>query len=192
MLVTPRSRIPQGTIKAKSSRSVVTFRAKPWVVTPRATCTPSAAIFFSADSTSGDGPDAGAPGRALGKHAVVRTGANEYFFQAAKVLHNAQRRGKAAQMENGITHQLARTVIGDVASAVGLKQGDAAAGQQLVAGHHVLTVGIPAQGEHRGMFDQQEHIADALLLAQGAQLLLQSQRRCVIQAAEMEQGHNHN
>ena len=131
------------------------------------------------------------PGGALGKHPEVRTGANEDFFQAAKVVHNAQRRGKGAQMEDGITHQLARTVIGDVASAVGLKQGDAAAGQQLVAGHDVLTVGIPAQGEHRGVFDQQQHVADMLLLAQGAQLLLQSQRRGVIQAAEIEQGHDH-
>jgi hypothetical protein len=42
------------------------------------------------------------------------------------------------------------------------------------------------------MFDQQEHVADLLLLAQGAQLLLQSQRRGVIQAAEMEQGYDHN
>jgi hypothetical protein len=55
----------------------------------------------------------------------------------------------------------------------------------------VLTVGIPAQGEHRGMFDQQQHIADTLLLAQGAQLLLHSQRCSVIQAAEIDQGHNH-
>jgi hypothetical protein len=82
-------------------------------------------------------------------------------------------------------------MIGNVPSAVGLEQGDAAAGQQLVAGNDVLTSGIPAQGEHRGMFDQQEHIADALLLAQRAHLLLQRQRHGVIQATEIDQRHNH-
>jgi hypothetical protein len=38
------------------------------------------------------------------------------------------------------------------------------------------------------MFDQQEYIPDPPLLSQAAQLLLQSQRRGVIQAAEMDQG----
>ena len=65
-------------------------------------------------------------------------------------------------------------MVGDVASAIGLKQGDAPAGQQLGAGYDMLTVGIPAQGEHRGMLDQQQHIADPLLLAQRAHLLLQA------------------
>jgi hypothetical protein len=87
---------------------------------------------------------------------------------------------------------LSRTVVGHVASAVGLKQRDAAAGQQLAAGHDVLALSIPTQGEHWGVFDQQQHIADTLLLAQSAHLLLQSQRRCVIQATEIDQGHNHD
>jgi hypothetical protein len=37
------------------------------------------------------------------------------------------------------------------------------------------------------MLDQQQHIADALLLAQGADLLLQGQRRRVVQTAEIHQ-----
>jgi hypothetical protein len=39
--------------------------------------------LFLRDCTSGNGPDAGAPGRALGKHAEIRTGANEDLFQPA-------------------------------------------------------------------------------------------------------------
>ena len=53
-------------------------------------------------------------------------------------------------------------------------------------------LGIPAQGEHRGVFDQQQHIADTLLLAQGAHVLLQSERRGIIQATEIDQGHDHD
>ena len=66
-----------------------------------------------------------------------------------------------------------RPVIGDVSSAVGLKQRDTTPRQQLIAGHHVLPMGVPAQGQYRGMFDQQQHVADLLLLAQGAHLVLQ-------------------
>ena len=37
--------IPQGTMSLKWSRSVLTFRAKPWEVIPREMCTPMAAIL---------------------------------------------------------------------------------------------------------------------------------------------------
>ncbi len=82
-------------------------------------------------------------------------------------------------------------MIGDVSAAVGCKNRDIAPRQQLAAGHDVLWLGIPAQGQHRGVLDQQEHIADTLLMAQRAQPLLQGQRRGVIPAAEIDQRDNH-
>ncbi len=173
MLVTPRSRIPQGTIRCEVIEIGGYVEGKAVGGDAARHVDAQGGNFLFRDGTSGHGPDAGAAGRALGQHAIVRTGANEHFFQLAQVLDDAQRRGEAAQMEDGITHQLPWSVIGDVASAVGLKQRDAAPRQQLVAGNDVLAVGIPAQGEHRRMLDQQQHIADALLLAQGADLLLQ-------------------
>src|ERR1700722_3247415 len=118
------------------------------------------------DSAPGDGPDAGTPRRALGEDAIIRAGANQHLFQPTQVLHDAQRRGESPQIENRITHQLSRAVIGDVSSAVGFKQWDAAPCEQLTAGNHVLRMGIAAQGEHWRMFDQQEHVSDILLLAQ--------------------------
>src|ERR1700722_15725026 len=118
------------------------------------------------DSAPGDGPDAGSPRRALGEDAIIRAGANQHLFQPTQVLHDAQRRGGSPQIENRITHQLSRAVIGDVSSAVGFKQWDAAPCEQLTAGNHVLRMGIAAQGEHWRMFDQQEHVSDILLLAQ--------------------------
>src|ERR1700689_5491073 len=88
--------------------------------------------------SSGQGPDSGAAGCALGKHAVIRAGTNEHLFQLAQVLDNAQRWEKATQIENGITHQLPRPVIGDVPATVGFKQLDAATGQQLTIRYPVL------------------------------------------------------
>ena len=43
--VTPRSSIPHGTINRKNSRSVLTLKAKPWLVTQREMRTPMAPIF---------------------------------------------------------------------------------------------------------------------------------------------------
>jgi hypothetical protein len=43
VISTPSS--PHGTIQPNGCRSFSMFTAKPWVVTPRATCTPIEAIF---------------------------------------------------------------------------------------------------------------------------------------------------
>jgi hypothetical protein len=80
-------------------------------------------------------------------------------------------------------------VVGDVSPAVGLKDFNAPARQQLPVGHHVLALRIPAQGKHRGMLDQQQHIVDPRLLAQRTHPLLQGQRRGVIQTAQIDQGY---
>jgi hypothetical protein len=53
----------------------------------------------------------------------------------------------------------------------------------------MLALRIPAQGKHRGMLDQQQHIIDARLLAQRTHLLLQGQSRGVIQTAQVDQGY---
>ena len=43
--VTPRSAMPHGTISSKNSRSVLTLKAKPWLVIQREMRTPIAPIF---------------------------------------------------------------------------------------------------------------------------------------------------
>ena len=75
-------------------------------------------------------------------------------------------------MENGITHQLPRAVVGDVPATVSFKQLDAATGEQLTIRYHMLAAAIAAQGQHRRMLDQQQHVANLLPLAQRANLLL--------------------
>ena len=49
-------------------------------------------------------------------------------------------------------------------------------------------VRIAAQGDDRRVLDEEQHVADAILLAELDQSLLQAQSGCVIAAAEIEDG----
>ena len=79
---------------------------------------------------------------------------------------------QAAQIEDGVADELAGTVIGDVAAAVDLVEGNAARSEQLVGGENIGAVGVAPQREHGRMLEQQQRVADAFLLAQRDQLLL--------------------
>ena len=98
---------------------------------------------------------------------------------------------QAAQVEDGVADELAGAVIGDVAAAVDLVEGDAARGKQLIGGENVGAVGVAAQRKHRRMLEQQQHVADAVLLAQRDQLLLQAKGFSVGDAAEIEVLNHH-
>ena len=74
--------MPQGTIQSKSRRSGVTFSAKPCEVTPPETCTPSAAIFFSAIVPPGSVHTPVRPLDALSQHAELAAGADQHLFPA--------------------------------------------------------------------------------------------------------------
>ena len=77
-------------------------------------------------------------------------------------------------------------MVGDVAAAIDFVDGDAALGQQFIGGENVGAVGVAAQGEHRRMLEQQQHIVDAALVAQADDLSLQAQRFVVVHAPEIE------
>ena len=79
-----------------------------------------------------------------------------------------------AQVQDGVAHQLAGAVIGDVAAAVGGMEGDAGAGQDLFAGQQVLHVTVAAHGDGVRMLQQQQLVGDGARLALGHQALLQS------------------
>jgi hypothetical protein len=75
---------------------------------------------------------------------------------------------------------------GDVAAAVDLMQLDAALGEELGRGEHVVQSGVAAQRDDRRMFQQEERVPDAVGLAQLQQRALQFERRKVRDQAEME------
>ena len=71
--------------------------------------------------------------------------ADQRLFHLADKVHRAQPAAvgvvQGAQVEDGVTYQLARPVIGYVAAAVDLM--------------HVGPVGVAPQGKHRRMLQQQ-------------------------------------
>ncbi len=93
---------------------------------------------------------------------------------------------QAAQIEDGVADELAGTVIGDVAAAVDLVEGDAAPRQQLIRREDVGALGVAAEGEHGRMLEEQKHVADAARGAQRDQLFLQAKGFAVVHAAEIE------
>ena len=76
-------------------------------------------------------------------------------------------------------------MVGDVAAAINLVEGDAAAGQHFVGGKNIGSSGVTAQRKHGRVLKQEQHIADAPLLAQGDEFLLQAQGLGVVHAAEI-------
>jgi hypothetical protein len=92
---------------------------------------------------------------------------------------------QGAQVEDGVAHQLARAVIGHVAAAADLVDGDAAADQQLVGGKDIRALRVTTQGYHPRMLEQQQHIPDAALGDERGHLRLQTQGFVVVHAAEI-------
>ena len=205
--VTPRSRMPQGTIQSKSRRSVVTLSAKPCEVTPCETWTPMAASLrlallgvraggpvrgTIAGSAAAEGPDAGALGDALGHDAEVGAGADQRFFQHADEVDGAEEGAAlagpvAAQIDDGVADELAGAVVGHVAAAVDLVQLDAAGGEELIAGEDVGAGRVAAEGDDGRMLQQQQRVADEACLARGNHAGLDGEAFGVRNAAEMEE-----
>jgi hypothetical protein len=90
-------------------------------------------------------PDAGQAWNPPGVNAKFAAQPNQRLFHPADKVHRAQapaasERAQGAQVEDGVADQLPGTVIGHVAAAVDLMNGDAAAGEQLVGGQNVGAV----------------------------------------------------
>ncbi len=138
------------------------------------------------------GPDTGQSLDALGADAEVAAGANEHLFQAANEIDGSHLGLEAAQVEDRIGHQLARTMEGNVAAAIDVEELDAALGEELRRSDHVFKPGIASQGDNRRMLQQQQGIADTTGLAQVEQRALQLQRRIVRDQAEMKNVDDHS
>jgi hypothetical protein len=136
-------------------------------------------------------PDAGEFADAAGGQAEFAAEADEGFFHEPDEVDRPEaaadgRVAQAAEIEDRVADQLAGAVVGHVAAAVDLVEGDAAAFEQLVRCQNVGTVGVTAQGEHGRVLQQQEHVADAILLAEIDELGLETQGLGVVDAAEIE------
>src|SRR5271169_2375507 len=93
------------------------------------------------------------------RNAKVRAGADQHFFQASHILHSSQRlplairRSKTAQVKDGITDQLSRTVEGYIASAIALENLNAAFRKLFGRGNHVGSFRVPSERDDRCMLE---------------------------------------
>ena len=111
--VTPRSAMPHGTMRSKWSRSVVTLNANPWLVIQRAMRTPIAASFSSPTQT----PVSPRSGRLRCRSRRHRSA---LLPDRACTRWTSQRSGFRSMI--GITDDLPRAMVRDVAAAAGLMQ----------------------------------------------------------------------
>ena len=162
---------------------------RPWVVDWADRFT--ALVQSAATGRAQSAPDAGELADAAGGKAELAAEADEGFFHEADEVDRPEAAAgggvaQAAEIEDRVADQLAGAVVGHVAAAVDLVEGNAAALEQLVRRQNVGTVGVAAQGEHGRMLQQQEHVGDAILLAEIDELGLQAQGLGVVDAAEIE------
>ena len=115
-------------------------------------------------------PDAGESGDATGADAVDSAEADEGLFHHSDEVDwtEAAAAGvlKAAEIEDRVADQLSGAVVGDVAPAIDFVQGDPAAGQQFIRGKDVGSAGVAAEGEDRGMLEQEDGVFDETIQAQ--------------------------
>ncbi len=149
-----------------------------------------------ANPPAGERPDPRKFGDALGGNAEVIAGKNQGFFhQPDKIdrseMRTALARQVAAEVEDGVSDELAGPVIGDISAAVDLVDLGAAAGQQFVAGKNVGAGCIATQGEHGRVFQQDERIANGAGFPRSDNFSLYPQTFCVGDAAELKEMHVH-
>ena len=77
-----------------------------------------------------------------------------------------------SQIENRVADNLARSVIRDVAPAVGMVQRYPGAIKHLGAGYDVFDMTIATHGDHVGMLHDQKLVRDGARLARGFQIPL--------------------
>ena len=135
-------------------------------------------------------PDAGERADAAGLHTEFGAEVDERLLHKADEVDGADASAawitQAAQVEDGIADELAGAVVGDVATTIDFVEGDAAAREELIGCEDVGAVCIAAEGEHRRVFEEQQNVADAALLAEFDQLRLEKERFAVVDAAEIE------
>ena len=154
--------MPQGTIHSNGWRSLSTFTASPWVVTPRDTCTPIEPILRSPTQTpvKGCGPD-------LRYHALLAQCGHD------RPLHHAYEVPHAPDGHDRVGHQLAGPVVGHAPAAVAVLDLDPLEPVPLLAHRQVGRLGAAPARIHRRMLEHEEHVGNLAGLAEPAKRLLQ-------------------
>ena len=92
---------------------------------------------------------------------------------------------EAAQIKNWIAYDLSWTVEGDIATAVRFEYFDSARFQFCFWRQHIRSSRIAAERDHRGVLEQQQHVADAAFFPEVDEFLLQRESGRVIDPSEL-------
>jgi hypothetical protein len=93
---------------------------------------------------------------AAGRDTEVAAGADHDFFQPVHHVHDADSHPR--QVHDGVDHQLARAVVGDVAAALDLEDRDPAACERFLGHEKTLASAALAEGEDRRVFEEQHGV----------------------------------
>ena len=181
--VTSQSAMPHGTIMPKRLRSGETLKANPWLEIQREILTPMAAELLAAD------PHAGQAVHACGGHAEDGGGADHHFLEVADVATDVAT--VWLQVEDRISHELPRAVIGHVTAAAGVDHINGVGRQELPIGPHVL-IAVPrgrAARDHVRVLQQQQHVVHPSGATILDQPLLQLERVAIRDRAEAPNVH---
>ena len=138
---------------------------------------PSAPILRGA-GPSGSHQQPGWPSRRRSDHAERRAGLRP---SPPRALERAgrSRRPRSRQPDDRVGDELARAVVRDLAAALDPDDLDAAACELVGTGEDVAVLGVAAEGQDRGMLEEQQPIADQAVGASRGELLLERPRLAI-------------
>ena len=135
----------------------MTLSAMPWYVTPRSTRRPRAPILRGR-GPSGSHQQPGWPSRRAAAHAVGGTGRHEGRLQCPDERANEQ--AAIVQGDDRVRHELAGTVVRDLAAALDADHRDAAGLELVGAGQDVGRIAVAPERQDRRVLEQEEPVAD--------------------------------
>ena len=157
--------MPQGTIHSNGWRSLSTFTARPWVVTPRETCTPIEPILRSPAQT---------PVRGLSRASAAMPSSRSAADH--RPLERPHEPGHAVDRHDRVGHELAGAVVGHAPAAVGVLDADALEPVPVLAHGQVGGLGPSPARVYGRVLEHEQDVRELARLAQRAQLLLELRR----------------
>jgi hypothetical protein len=128
-------------------------------------------------------PNTGASGHAERGYAETRCCADHAFLELPHVPHNVA--ADSVQIENGITDDLARSMIGNIATAIRMMKFHTRLAQKVLGDVQVLAVAASAKSDDVGMFAEEQEIGRSSDLARGDEALLERGGFAVSDPAEI-------
>ena len=147
-------------------------------------------------SVAREGPDSCAFWNSLSHHPKLRAGPDQHLFQKPDEIDRSEMRSPfareiASQIHDWITHELARAVVCHIATTINFVEFYSALRQQLLTGQQIRPRGIATKRDDGRVLQQQERVANRVLLPRRDYSLLRFHRLSVGNTAEMEEIHEH-